>query len=143
MIAQVEKLLRECQLGVLCTASENKPHCALMTYMLGAEPSMLYMVASINSKKFQNMLTSPAVSLLVDSRSGLGSDTEKIFAVTLAGRYQPIEQASLAEIQKTFAKMHPELAEIISSPSSVLFAIKLQSFLLLAGPVDAYSGDFS
>ncbi|MEI7883834.1 MAG: pyridoxamine 5'-phosphate oxidase family protein [Clostridia bacterium] len=142
MLAQVERLLQENKLCVLCTAGENKPHCSLMTYMPGEDPRVLYMVASRESKKYQNMLGNPDVSLLIDNRKGLGLEEQKISAVSLSGIYQLVDSAELVEIGIKFTKMYPELAEIINNPSSALFAVKLQSFLFLAGPVDSYKGDF-
>ena len=88
------------------------------------------------------MLENPYVSLLIDSRKGQSTEKQKISAVTLAGIYQLLEPAELAEISIKFTEIHPELAEIVNNPNSALFAVKLESFLLLAGPVDSYRGDF-
>ena len=142
MLVQVEQLLQENKLCVLCTAGDGKPHCSLMTYML-SENQVLYMVVSIESKKYQNMMGNPHVSLLIDNRKGPSLGEQIISAVTLTGICQSVGPAELAKVKIKFTETYSELAEIINSPSSALFGVKLKSFLLLAGPVNSLGEIFS
>ena len=61
--------------------------------------------------------------------------------MTFAGLFTPLTEAEVLPIKTTFAEKHPELAEILSHPDSLVFAIKLQSYLLLDGPVAAEQGE--
>ncbi|KAF5068305.1 Pyridoxamine 5'-phosphate oxidase [anaerobic digester metagenome] len=140
MLAKLESLLRNNSLCVLCTEATGNPYCSLMTYLSSDDLTSLYLVATRESRKFQNLLANPRVSVLVDSRQHQGQGAN-IVSVTLAGLFQPLTEAEVPPIKTTFAEKHPELAEILSHPDSLVFAIKLQSYLLLDGPVAAEQGE--
>jgi len=138
MLAKLETILRENSLCVLCTEAAGNPYCSLMTYLLSDDRRTLYLVSTRESRKFKNLLANPRVSVLVDSRQHPTAGAN-IVSVTFAGLFQPLADA--APIKTSFAREHPELTEILNHPDSVIFAIKLTSYLLLDGPVAADQGD--
>jgi len=141
MLAKLKSILHENSLCVLCTEADGKPYCSLMTYLLMEDLSVLYLVSTRESRKYQNLLTNPRVSVLVDTRQKLGtSATEKIISITFEGLFQPLANSEAQNIKANLVKDHGELTEIFNHPDSVVFAIKLKSFLLLDGPVDSYKG---
>lgn len=141
MLAQVEKILHDNSLCVLCTAGEGVPHCSLMTYLLSDDQRTLYMVSTAESKKYRNLLSNPHVSVLIDTRQDYsGSGKGMVSSVTFEGTYQPLEENDTQRIRLVLAEEHPELSGILSNPEGVLFGIKLDAFLLLNGPVDSYQG---
>jgi len=50
MNKNIEALLNENNLCVLCTEHEGNPYCSLMTFTLGKDNQTLYMVAIDDSK---------------------------------------------------------------------------------------------
>lgn len=140
MLAKLETLLRNNSLCVLCTEAAGNPYCSLMTYLPSDDLTSLYLVATRESRKFQNLLVNPRVSILVDSRQHPTGEAN-IVSVTLAGLFKPLTDAEVLPIKTTFAGKHPELTEILNHPDSLVFAIKLQSYLLLDGPVAAEQGE--
>lgn len=141
MLNQVEKILRENTLCVLCTVGDGNPHCSLMTYIISDDMSVVYMISNQDSKKFKNLLRNPNVSILVDTRQDHSNPIEKkIKSVTFEGIHQPIEQEEIKEIKTHLAQDHLELNKILNSPGCTVFGIKLKSFLLLDGPVDSFQG---
>lgn len=142
MLAKLETILRENSLCVLCTEAAGKPYCSLMTYLPNDDLSLLYLVATEESRKYQNLLANPRVSLLVDTRQNRGTAAgENIVSVTFEGLFQPLADAKTLRIKANLAKEHGELAEILNHPSCVVFTIQLKSFLLLDGPVDSCKGE--
>jgi len=112
-----------------------------MTYFLIDDLSVLYLVSTRESRKYQNLLTNPRVSFLVDTRQKLGtSATENIISITYEGLFQPLADSETKNVKANLFKDHGELTEIFNNPDAVVFAIKLKSFLLLDGPVDSYKG---
>jgi len=140
MLAKLETILRENSLCVLCTEAAGNPYCSLMTYLLSDDRRTLYLVSTRESRKFKNLLANPRVSVLVDSRQHPAAGAN-IVSVTFAGLFQTLVDAETERVTTAFAREHPELTEILNHPDSVIFAIKLTSYLLLDGPVDADQGD--
>jgi nitroimidazol reductase NimA-like FMN-containing flavoprotein (pyridoxamine 5'-phosphate oxidase superfamily) len=140
MLAKLETILRENSLCVLCTEAAGNPYCSLMTYLLSDDRRTLYLVSTRESRKFKNLLANPRVSVLVDSRQHPAAGAN-IVSVTFAGLFQALADAETERVTTAFAREHPELTEILNHPDSVIFAIKLTSYLLLDGPVAADQGD--
>lgn len=142
MLDQIEKILQDNSLCVLCTDGLGKPHCSLMTYVLGEDPRILWMVATKESRKCRNLLNNPQVSVLVDNRQNLSTTAKTmVTSVTFDGVYHPVEQGEFEKIRSLFITAHPELTEIFKSPDCLLFGIQLKSYLLLNGPVNSFHGD--
>jgi nitroimidazol reductase NimA-like FMN-containing flavoprotein (pyridoxamine 5'-phosphate oxidase superfamily) len=141
MLAKAETILRENTLCVLCTESDGNPYCSLMTYLLSDDLRVLYLISTRESRKFKNLLVNPRVSVLVDSRQHPTAGAN-IVSVTFSGLFQPLADSETQRVKSAFAQEHQELAEILNHPDSIVFAIKLTSYLLLDGPVAADQGDF-
>lgn len=132
---KIERMIKENTLCVLATEGEGKPYCSLMTYMPDEELRMLYMVTTLDSKKFNNMANNSNVSVLVDNRQYLkGNKGEQILSITFEGTYARVAQDLVEQIRGQFSERHPELVELFRNPECVVFGIKLYSYLLLNGP---------
>lgn len=140
MLAKLETILRQNSLCVLCTKAAGSPYCSLMTYLPSDDLRVLYLISTRESRKFKNLLANPRVSVLVDSRQ-YPTAGANIVSVTFTGLFQPLADAEAERVKTAFAREHPELTEILNHPDSVIFAVKLTSYLLLDGPVDADQGD--
>jgi len=138
----VEKMLKENQLCVLCTESQSMPHCSLMTYILGEEGKILYLITSMNSRKYKNLLENKNVSVLIDSRQQLEADSiYPIVSVTFDGVLTEIEKPRQEEIRAQFRECHPELEEILMKDTCIIFSVHLKTYLLLDGPVQILQGE--
>lgn len=138
----VEKMLKENQLCVLCTESQGLPHCSLMTYILDEEGKTLYLITSMNSRKYKNLKENKNVSVIIDSRQQLEvGSTHPITSVTFDGEFIQIEKLLLEEMRAQFGAHHPELEEILSQNSCVIFGVQLKNYLLLNGPVQILQGE--
>ena len=142
MLAKVTTILRENTLCVLCTELNGNPHCSLMTYIMMDDPNVLYLVSTLESRKYQNILANPRVSILVDTRQNRDTTaTENIVSVTFEGLFHPLAEPETQMVKTHLAQAHPELDAILKNPDCVIFGIRLKSFLLLDGPVDSFQGD--
>jgi nitroimidazol reductase NimA-like FMN-containing flavoprotein (pyridoxamine 5'-phosphate oxidase superfamily) len=140
MLDKMKALVRQKDICVLATASENKPHCSLMAYATDDECSEIYMVTYRDTKKYRNLVQNCRVSLLIDTRDEVkDSDRLKGKALTIEGEFRQIEDAEKKTlIRDRLRAKHLHLEELISHPNSDVFSIRVISFLLLEGPTDAY-----
>jgi len=140
MLDTMKALVKEKDLCVLATASDNKPHCSLMAYLCNDTCTEIYMVTYRNTQKFKNLARNPTVSMLIDTRDeGVLLDRGNVKALTITGRYEAIADPDKKKgIQKNLMKHHPHLQDIIHDEGGEILAIKITSFLLLNGPTDAH-----
>ena len=140
MLDRMKALVKQKDICVLATASENKPHCSLMAYVTDDECSEIYMVTNRDTRKYRNLMQNPTVSLLVDTRDEVqDSNRLEAKALTVAGEFQMIEDAEKRTlVRDKLRARHPHLEGLISHPNSEVFSIRVISFLLLEGPTNSY-----
>lgn len=130
---------------VLATASKNRPHCSLMAYVTNVSCDEIYLMTLKDSRKYQNMLVNPAVSLLIDTRQDAPkSGQQETIALTLSGRFQTImEDTERVRIRKGLSRRHPRLKDFFENPEGEPVRIIIESVLLLEGPTKAIYGVIS
>ena len=140
MLEKMEAMVRDHDVCVLATASEGEPHCSLMAYLPDESCREIYMVTHRSTKKYSNLIQNPAISLLIDTRASRsdGSQSEAE-ALTVAGVFEEIEdQERLRRVRAEFLKRHPGMDSFVTHPDAVMMCIKISSFLLLEGLMEAH-----
>jgi nitroimidazol reductase NimA-like FMN-containing flavoprotein (pyridoxamine 5'-phosphate oxidase superfamily) len=138
MIRKMKELILQKDTCVLATVSGDKPHCSLMSYLPDPEVRELYMVTLRHTKKYQNLLANPWVSLLIDTREDTaGSELRQKKALTISGIFQKVEPGRIETLRSEFIRKHPQLKELIQDPSAEMISIRLHSLQLLEGFRDA------
>ncbi|MDF1615844.1 pyridoxamine 5'-phosphate oxidase family protein [Petrocella sp. FN5] len=141
MNKNIEAILNENNLCVLCTEYGGNPYCSLMTFTLGKDNKILYMVAIDDSKKYRNIALNPSVSILMDNRQRLGKASKnEIISVTFEGSYEAVDKEKAEEGKALLLKKHPDLHEIIQDPKCRLLSIRLKAYKLLMGPTKSEEG---
>ena len=130
-------LLTKKNICVLATVSGKQPHCSLMAYTTDDSCREVYMYTRRQTRKYANLMENRAVSILIDSRGE--TDRRQTQALTIAGKVQPIDDPrKKSHIQQLFLSVHPHLIDLVDHPDAELLCIRIESFLLLDGPSNAY-----
>ncbi len=139
MLEVMKALMRSKDTCVLATVSGQEPHCSLMSYAVSDDCREVYLMTSRNTRKYENLLSNPAVSLLVDTReesSPAGRSHTK--ALTVSGSFQRIDRAEeKLRIKNRLLERHPDLAAFAENPDTEFFAVRVKSFQLLDGITDS------
>jgi nitroimidazol reductase NimA-like FMN-containing flavoprotein (pyridoxamine 5'-phosphate oxidase superfamily) len=140
MIDMMKALMKQKDVCVLATVSNNKPHCSLMAYTTDDECREIYMVTDKLTKKYSNLKENPAVSLLIDTREEHSGPTGlKGKALTVTGVFEEIKDSTRKDmIRDRLVERHSHLRAFAFQPDAEVFAIKVESLLLLDGLTDSY-----
>ncbi len=139
MMDRMKSLLKEGDMCVLATCSDNRPHCSLMGYITDDAAETIYMVTLKDSQKYRNVLDNPQVSLLVDTRQEIPVLGRKgVQALTVHGPCRPLPSDEGRSILLKLAARHPHLEVLSGSPDAVILEVKAQGFLLLDGVAEAH-----
>lgn len=130
----IERLIQSRRHCVLATVGDGLPYCSLMAYATENDCARFLMATHRRTRKFQNIIRNPRVSLLIDSR-----ETSTPQALTIEGRGEEI----IAEAdRKTAAGLlladHPGLADFVRHPDAVFVRVTAVSAVFLNGLTDAY-----
>jgi nitroimidazol reductase NimA-like FMN-containing flavoprotein (pyridoxamine 5'-phosphate oxidase superfamily) len=140
MLEKMKALVKEKDICVLATVSAGNPHCSLMAYVTDEDCREIYMVSYRQSRKYENLIKNPSVSLLIDTREDhRGSRRPEAKALTVSGTFQKIdEEAKRARIRSRLMGRHPHLKEFMNHPDAEIMCIRINSFLLLNGLTEAH-----
>jgi general stress protein 26 len=111
-----------------------------MAYMAAEDCRSIFLVTSRSTKKFQNCLRNPNVSLLIDTREDdAQQNREQVKALTVEGICHVVEETTVEEqLRAAFVKRCPHVRKLIHHPDSAILRVRVQSFLLLDGVIDSY-----
>jgi len=135
----MKKLMRSKDTCVLATVSGNEPHCSLMSYAVDEDCRKIYMMTSRKTRKYENLVANPAVSLLVDTREGDSPENRShTKALTVSGQFERIvSEETKRRIKDRLLERHPHLQAFAEHPDIEFFLIRVKSFQLLDGITDA------
>jgi len=139
MLEVMKNMMRAEDTCVLATVSGNEPHCSLMSYTVDEDCREIYMMTFRNTRKYENLLSNPAVSLLVDTRQEDDpADRLRTKALTVSGHFERIEkEATRLAVKKRLLERHPHLLAFAENPDTEVFIVKVKSLQLLDGITDA------
>jgi len=134
------ELLTGNNLLVLATTGPEGPHTSLMAYVASEDGREVYLATARDSRKWANIQFDSRVSLLIDDRAGtLPQDRRTISALTVTGVHVPLDDGPEAEgLRARLLSRHPGLAVFLNRPDGQLIRVRVQSYLLLSGPNDAF-----
>jgi nitroimidazol reductase NimA-like FMN-containing flavoprotein (pyridoxamine 5'-phosphate oxidase superfamily) len=140
MIDKIKALVRQQDSCVLATVSGNKPHCSLMAYVAERDCRHIFMVTQKDTKKYRNLKENPFASILIDTRDQHERETRaQANALTVSGTFQSIDgKTEQKRVEGLLLSKHPYLEVFINNSDAQVFCIKVESFLLLEGLMDAY-----
>lgn len=139
MMDRMKSLLKQGDMCVLATCSENRPHCSLMGYVTDEAAETVYMVTLKDSQKYRNVLDNPQVSLLVDTRQDIPVMGRKgVKALTVHGACRPLSAEEGRGFLLELAGRHPHLEAISRHPDAAVLEVKVEGFLLMDGVSDAH-----
>ena len=117
MLEEMKILAREKNMCVLATLTGSKPYCSLMAYVTNNSCTEIYMVTHRQTRKYQNLIRNPDVSLLIDTRDK--SPPSAARAMTVAGVFQKIKDPTKGKkVRRKLLSAHPHLIEFMGHPES-------------------------
>ena len=109
-----------------------------MGYVSDTDCREIYMVTHRDTKKYQNLVNNPLVSLLIDTREEPSAASETI-ALTIDGLCSPIkDEGKMTLVKAMLLDRHPQLKVFLDQSHAALLSVEITSFLLLDGLTEAH-----
>jgi nitroimidazol reductase NimA-like FMN-containing flavoprotein (pyridoxamine 5'-phosphate oxidase superfamily) len=139
MLETMKDLMTSKDTCVMATVCGNEPHCSLMSYAISEDCKEIYLMTSRKTRKYNNLLANPAVSLLFDTRDADSqADRSQTKALTAAGHIEWInDDATRLRIKEMLLARHPHLQIFADDPDTEFFVVKVKSLQLLEGVSEA------
>lgn len=127
----VLQLLQEQQLGVLGTNRNHHAYASLVAFAATGDACGLYFATTRATRKYHNLTEDEQVALLVDNRSNQELVFYEAAAVTAYGQAEEVSGEEREEALVLYLAKHPQLKTFVSSPSTALFRITVESYHLV------------
>ena len=123
----LDYILNNQKYAVIATKGKKYVHTNLVAFISSYDLKNIYFVTSKKSKKYENLMNNPNVSVLIDNRKNNSSDIINATAITILGVASEIVNKS--EIINLFLKKHPGLNNFVNNSNSVFIDIKVDNYI--------------
>ena len=130
-MSALQTLLLQQSLAVLATQGEQHPYTSLVAFAATDDLRHLLFVTSRTTTKYQNLLRKHDIALLIDDRTTSNQDFKAGIALTVLGQALELTATQHAAHLPTFLKKHPSLEAFTRTPSTALFTVEVQRYLLV------------
>ena len=131
---QVGALLASQVQCVLATTTEEfTPATFLMAYAASSGLQAVFVATPLRSRKAQQMLERPSVSLLWDNRTGNLADHTDGLLVTATGQAMVAPRDELPSVSEQFLARNPNMGQFLASEGVAVFKISVESFEVVEG----------
>jgi nitroimidazol reductase NimA-like FMN-containing flavoprotein (pyridoxamine 5'-phosphate oxidase superfamily) len=127
----VLKLLKEQAFGVLGTNHKGHAYASLVAFAAAADVRCIFFATTRATRKYLNLAADDQVALLVDNRADQTLALYEAAAVTAYGTATEVAVAEHAEVLESYLARHPQLETFVSSPTTAIFRIEVESYHLV------------
>lgn len=138
LLKSISDLLESQVQCVLATVDGVQPCLHLMAYGFSDSLSEIYVASYADTRKVNNMLAQPAVSLLWDNRTVNQQDHVLGFALNAVGKARKLTGAEHQAAANLLIVRNASLAELLASDKVVTFAVAVSAYTFVKGYRDVY-----
>jgi general stress protein 26 len=123
----LDYILNNQKYAVIATKGKKYVHTNLVAFISSDDLKNIYFATSNKSKKYENLMNNPNVSVLIDNRKNNSSDIINATAITVLGIASEISNKS--DIMNLYLKKHPGLNNFVNNPDSVFIDVKVDNYI--------------
>jgi heme iron utilization protein len=129
----LKELLVSQRFAVLSTRSGAGPYASLVAFWATEDLTQIVFATMRKTRKFGNLLVSPQVALLFDSRSNRDADVQEAVAVTATGTAAELtDEDARSVFSRPFLAKHPQLAPFVAAPGCALVSVAVEKYYLVS-----------
>ena len=112
--------------AVLATQGIDVPYTSLVAFAITPDQKKILFSTTKKTRKYENILNSECVSLLVDNRSSGNKTLLETEAITILGLARPVRKgAARDECAGIFLTKHPDFEGFLNTPTTALIAVEI------------------
>jgi heme iron utilization protein len=139
---EVKTLLASQKFAVLSTQEKNHPYMNLVAFAETGDLRTILFATTRATRKYGNIAAKSGVALLVDNRSNEVADIREAMAVTVIGTAWEVSESLRDQLDRVYLEKQPHMKEFLSSPSTALIKVDVESYILVSRFQDVVTLDF-
>jgi heme iron utilization protein len=127
----LQRLFSDQLLAVLGTQSQNGPYGSLVAFYATDDLKHLLFSTRRSTRKYENLMQTPQVSMVIDNRSNKECDFQEAIAVTATGKVREVKGPERGHFETLYLKKHPGLVDFTHSPACALLKIEVETYYIV------------
>ncbi len=127
----LKKLFSGQLLAVLGTQSKGGPYGNLVAFAATDDLKYLLFATTRSTRKYDNLMETPRVAMVVDNRSNEEGDFHKAIAVTATGTVKEVHGSEKDPLQTLYLDKHPYLLDFVTSPTCALLKVEVDTYYIV------------
>jgi hypothetical protein len=127
----IEKVLFTQKLGVLATRGSEYPYTSLVGFVPADDLRTVVFATMRQTRKYDNLVRYPSVSMLVDSSLNDADDFKDAAAVTMLGKALPVPGEKKRDAGKRYLERFPFLDGFIADPACELINLTVEKYVVV------------
>lgn len=132
ILDQIDELFESQSLAVLSTQKNNQPYSSLVAFVTGSDLEYFYFLTPNTTRKYENLTTSPKVSVLVNDSRNRADDIYNAISVTGTGVAEVVEKDENKFELDIYLKKHPHLKEFSKAPTTAFIRIAMKRYFMVS-----------
>jgi nitroimidazol reductase NimA-like FMN-containing flavoprotein (pyridoxamine 5'-phosphate oxidase superfamily) len=131
LVNLINKLFSSQLLAVLGTHSQRGPYGNLVAFAATDDLKNLIFATTRSTRKYENLMETPRVSMVMDNRSNREIDFQEAVAVTATGTVKEIHGSDRDYLKKLYLKRHPYLVDFVDAPTCALLKVNVETYYIV------------
>jgi nitroimidazol reductase NimA-like FMN-containing flavoprotein (pyridoxamine 5'-phosphate oxidase superfamily) len=127
----LQKLFSTQLLAVLGTQEQRGPYGNLVAFAVTDDLKSLLFATTRSTRKYDNLMQTPRVAMVMDNRSNNEEDFHEAVAVTATGSVIELDGAEKDALRSVFLSKHPYLIDFVNAPSSALLRVDVETYYIV------------
>lgn len=123
----IRALFRSQKLAVLATNKKGVPYTSLVAFVASRDLKEIIFATLKGTTKFHNLVTTPNVSILIDTRKNNSSDFQDAVAISAEGIAEIIND-NRQDYIALYLEKHPSLSDFITSQNCAIIKINITKY---------------
>ena len=128
---RVKQLFQSQSFAVLSTQQNGQPYANLVAFSSSDDLKQIIFLTPSNTRKYENLIKSPKVAILVNDSRNEAGDISRAVCVTATGTAKIIPDQSREKLLHLFLLEHPHLSEFADDPQTVLVSVRVDTFFVV------------
>lgn len=131
LVNLLKELFKNQLLAVLSTQSQIGPYGNLVAFASTDDLKHLLFATTRATRKYENLLRTHRVAMVIDNRSNQEADFHEAVAVTATGSVEEINGSDRDSYQSLYLAKHPFLTDFVSSPTCALLKVEVDTYYIV------------
>lgn len=127
----LQKLFSTQLLAVLGTQGQGGPYGNLVAFAVTDDLKSLLFATARSTRKYDNLMQTTRVAMVMDNRSNNKEDFLEAVAVTAIGSVIEVDGAQKDALRSVFLSKHPYLIDFVNAPACALLRVDVETYYIV------------